>query len=581
MTSTEPIASAENRRPTMPLLGRYRLVEELGSGGMGVVYLGLDPGGRAVAIKMLRPHAADDPQARARLQREVDTLGRITDPRVASVIDAELDAAAPYLVTRFVAGPSLEDFVGDSGPVPAGELVRVARELAGAIGSIHGAGVVHRDVKPSNVLIDDDGGRPVLIDFGIAHLTDDVRITLTGLVMGTPGYLSPEVINGGAVTPATDWWGWAATLAFAATGRPPFGKGPMELVLARVRAGEADLAGVDPRLAPLLQWAMTIDPAARPSSGEVLAALERYAGGDTVTVPVGSSATRVMPVGPPVTEPVRATIPSPPSPAVWPAPPAPRSAPASSSSAGPAPASRPAQPSAYPSATYPVQVPYADPRIDRDLRKGAVWSLGALLVALAAAAPLIAVGVGTLWRWIAGTSDRVVTSMVVRRHLYGSRRSDVAVAVLRSPWHLVVAALGTAVSLLLPLVVGVATTFTVALALRLAFGGGEPDHPVALAVGMAAALAMAWLGPGGASLRRGSRSVLRGLSRGPLTGSGALGGSAASGGGLTGGVFAGANAWHVVCLLGAAAAVVWLAARGWVPTWWPLSSSPWAGLLVR
>ena len=182
------------------MLGPYRLVEELGTGGMGVVHLALDRGGRAVALKVLRAHVADDAEARTRLEREVATLSRITDPRVAPVIDADLTGSRPYIVTRFVPGPSLDELVGDNGPLDGPQLVRVARGLAGAIKSIHAAGVVHRDVKPSNVLLDDEGD-PVLIDFGIAHLADDVRITVTGLVMGTPGYLSPEVINGGAGRP--------------------------------------------------------------------------------------------------------------------------------------------------------------------------------------------------------------------------------------------------------------------------------------------------------------------------------------------------------------------------------------------
>ncbi len=126
-------------------------------------------------------------------------------------------------------------------------------------------------------------GDPVLIDFGIAHVADDVRITLTGLVMGTPGYLSPEVVEGAPVTVATDWWGWAATLAFAARGAPPFGRGPMDVVLSRVSRGEADLSGVDPRLAPLLYAALSPDPARRPDADEVMDALERYAEGRPVT----------------------------------------------------------------------------------------------------------------------------------------------------------------------------------------------------------------------------------------------------------------------------------------------------------
>ncbi|MEP6631223.1 MAG: serine/threonine-protein kinase, partial [Lapillicoccus sp.] len=172
-------------------LGPYRLVSRLGEGGMGVVHLGLDRYGRAVAIKVLRPHVAYDPEARWRLEREVDTLARITSDRVAAVIDSDISGDRPYLVTRYVAGPSLDDVVLDEGPLTPPELVDVGRGLVEALEAIHSFGVVHRDLKPGNVLLED--GQPVVIDFGIAHIADDVRLTSSGLVMGTPGYLSPEV----------------------------------------------------------------------------------------------------------------------------------------------------------------------------------------------------------------------------------------------------------------------------------------------------------------------------------------------------------------------------------------------------
>src|SRR4029453_18170918 len=156
-----------------------------------------------------------------------------------------------------------------------------------ALRGIPGADVIHRDLKPGNVLLLD--GDPVLIDFGIAHVADDVRITMTGLVMGTPGYLSPEVVEGAPVTEATDWWGWAATLAYAASGAPPFGRGPMDVVLSRVSRGEADLTGVDARLSPLLAAALSPDPARRPPTGEVVAALERYASGGPAATTVRGS----------------------------------------------------------------------------------------------------------------------------------------------------------------------------------------------------------------------------------------------------------------------------------------------------
>ncbi len=281
---------------------------------MGVVHLGVDPHGRAVAIKVLRAHIAYDPDARARLSREVATLSRVRHPRVAEVMDADVDGDQPYVVTRYVPGPTLDAEVRERGPMPPGLLVQVGRGLSSALEAIHEAGVVHRDLKPANVLMLDDD--PVVIDFGIAHVADDVRLTMTGLVMGTPGYLSPELLNGSAVTAATDWWGWAATLAFAASGQTPFGHGPAGVVIDRVRRGEPDLSAVDSRLRPLLRAALSPDPDARPGAPEVLAALERFALGGEATVAISASSTRRLaePTGLVVTPPTRpyAAEPAPP-----------------------------------------------------------------------------------------------------------------------------------------------------------------------------------------------------------------------------------------------------------------------------
>lgn len=270
-------------------LGPYRLVQRLGEGGMGVVHLGLDERGRAVAIKVLRDHVAHDPVARARLAREVATLRRVRHPRVAPVLAAAPDGPRPYVVTRYVPGDPLDVWVAQHGPMDPAGLARLGRGLVEALGAIHAAGVVHRDLKPANVLINQ--GDPVVIDFGIAHVADEARLTHTGLVMGTPGYLAPELLDGHPVDDATDWWAWAATLLFAATGRPPFGTGPVDAILHRVRRGEADLTGVDARLRPVLLAGLRSDARSRPRQEDILAALDVFAaGGDTAAIVGGAPA---------------------------------------------------------------------------------------------------------------------------------------------------------------------------------------------------------------------------------------------------------------------------------------------------
>jgi serine/threonine protein kinase len=522
-----------------PRIGPYRLIQELGEGGMGVVHLARDPSGRAVALKLLRPHVAHDRDARTRLAREVQVLRRIDDHRVAAVIDADLDGDRPYLVTRYVPGPALDDVVKESGPIRGGELLRLGRGLADALHAIHDADVIHRDLKPGNVLLLD--GDPVLIDFGIAHVADDVRITMTGLVMGTPGYLSPEVVEGAPGTEATDWWGWAATLAYAASGAPPFGRGPMDVVLSRVSRGEADLTGVDPRLAPLLYAALSPVPRQRPDADEVVDALERYATGQPVTEAL---------TAPPRHTQALEHRPT----ARWDRP-------------AVAPAALPVEPVWVPEpeddlvpwdepegevsewqAAWEGDAGEPDPRIGRPARTGTLLALLAVVVAGAAGFPVVAAAVALLWSWAARTADRSVTSLVLRRHNRGRRRSDMPLAVVASPWHLVVGALATVVSAILPLVVGACAVFSTALAVVAVYGGSpHPDSAAPLAVGALIAALMAWWGPGGSGLRRGSRSIIRGVSPGRRAG----------------------QVLVVLALVGAGALAVWSLQNAGVPTWWP------------
>jgi hypothetical protein len=243
-------------------LGAYRLLDRIGEGGMGVVYLARDQGHRTVALKVLRSSVAGDPIARRRLAREVETTRRVRSPNVAEVIDADLTGDVPYIVTRFVPGRTLDDMVTQCGPLRGTALAHLAAGLAEALVAVHAAGVVHRDVKPGNVMLLHD--TPVVIDFGIAQGPDATRLTMTGMFMGTPGYLAPEVIEGRPSSEASDVHAWGATMGFAATGRPPFGTGSYETIFYRIVNGQADLDGAPAALLPLLAAALARDPAHRP-----------------------------------------------------------------------------------------------------------------------------------------------------------------------------------------------------------------------------------------------------------------------------------------------------------------------------
>jgi predicted Ser/Thr protein kinase len=511
----DPLADVER-------IGPYRLIRPLGQGGMGVVYLALAPSGRAVAIKVLREHIAHDSEARSRLRREVETLARVQHARVAAVLDADTEGPRPYIVTRYIPGPALDLVVSENGPVQGEALLRLGRGLWDALNAIHRAGVIHRDLKPANVLLLDDD--PVVIDFGIAHVADDIRLTMSGLVMGTPGYLSPELVEGAPVTEATDWWGWAATLAFAASGAPPFGRGPMDVVLDRVRRGQADLSGVDQGLVPLLRAALSPTPAGRPQAQEVVQALDRYAARASSTLPIpvaGVSPIRGYPVAPTV------------------------------------PAQDPTVMDAgdgikrwdEPWVTQPEpRVGPPDARAVQPARVGTLLALMAGLLGVAAIWPMVAILLVALWSWSARFTDRSSTWLVMRRHNRGHRRSDVPLAVMVSPWHVVVSALVMLISLTIPAVVAVGSTLSVALGLA-AVGGGDPhpDRSVPLVVGGFLGLLMCWWGPGGARLQRGSRALLRAVA--PGRGSTGL---------LVG----------TVLLIGAGLGA-WAWMRNGQPDWWP------------
>ena len=503
-------------------IGPYRLVQQLGEGGMGVVHLALDESGRAVAIKVLREHIAHDREARSRLTREVQTLARVQDARVAAVLDADTEGPRPYIVTRYIPGPSLDRVVHANGPLRGPALLRLGRGLADALHAIHGAGVIHRDLKPPNVILLD--GDPVVIDFGIAHVADDIRLTMTGLVMGTPGYLSPEVVEGAPVTEATDWWGWAATLAYAASGAPPFGPGPMDVVLDRVRRGQADLSGVDVRLAPLLAAALSPRAAERPHADEVVQALDRYAevAAMTVAVPVVASPPTLQYPAASVTQalgsvPVGAHEQDPPGSAAATREHREEVSPVGRERDLPVPARESDRGGLEADGEADCDGGHGQPdtRIGRPARVGTLLALLVGVLGVAAIWPMVAVGLVILWSWGARLVDRSITALVLRRHERGRRRSDVPVAVLASPWQAIISAFATVVALVLPAIVAIGSALGVALAVAAVTGGDpRPDRSVPLVAGGFLGLLVVWWGPGGASLRRGSRSLVRAVAPG-------------------------------------------------------------------
>ena len=250
-------------------LGRYRLLGRLGRGGMGVVYLGRDQDGGLVAIKVIRPKLAANPDYLGRFRREVELGRKVHGPFVAEVLDAGVDSDQPYLVTAFIEGQTLQARVRERGPLSPPEVGRLAVGMAGALAAIHAAGLVHRDLKPGNVLLSAAG--PRVIDFGVARSVGGRSgRTADGARPGTPEFMAPEQFDGVQVGPAADLFAWGGLLVYASTGRPPFGDkgaaGGVEALERRVRYQQPDLGPLDGPLRELVAAAMAKLPSGRPTA---------------------------------------------------------------------------------------------------------------------------------------------------------------------------------------------------------------------------------------------------------------------------------------------------------------------------
>ncbi len=509
-------------------VGGYTLRARLGEGGMGVVHLGQKPGERPVAIKVLRPHVVGDDEARRRLAREVSSLSRVRSRRIAEIVDADPWGDIPFVATRYVPGLSLHDHVQEEGPLEGEDLLWFADCLAEALDAVHSVGVLHRDIKPSNVIM--EGRTPILIDFGLARVAEDSRITMNGWLLGTPGYLAPEILYGDDASAASDVHAWAATVAYAGTGRAPFGRGPSVAIMDRVRRGEHDLTGLDPVVLDLVEEALAPDGADRPSLDEVRDWIEDLRHGEVpqaraprteahpVTLPyvaashaAAAAPTRVGSGAPVLDEPY-----APDEPVHW-------------SSGWPS-----EQPHDDPDGARtdgwdePGTVPHRQTRVLPDgstewvgdygppareavpagerLRRGlTLLAVGGVVTAGLTLAPYVALAVVLVATWLLRSGSLAASSVSHRRNRRGAKWYDGIQLLLAAPWH-VVAGLGGTVLLLL-WCVGIAAAagllcFAASLSLTtsLAVVGG------AFTVGL-------WWGPGSERLRSPVRRAVDPLAR--------------------------------------------------------------------
>ena len=548
-------------RPGDPAaVGPHRLLARLGQGGMGTVFLAVSPDERAVAVMVLRDPVVDA-DARRRFRHELAALRRVRGPHLVEVLDADVEADVPYLATRFVPGRRLDELVVEQGPLEPGALRLLARGLADALATLHEAGVVHRDLTPGNVLVVD--GSPQVIDLGLATAADVTALTRTGLVVGTPGYLAPEQVTGGAVTPAVDVHAWGATVAFAGTGRPPFGTGRPEAVLYRIVHEQPDLDGLPDDLHRLVEDAMTPDPRRRPAAGELLQHLGGASAEETTVLhlPRDVDATTLLA-----------------APALRPAPTAVLTAPAPVGGGGlsadlaaydevdddraydGAYDDRAYDPRyddrSYDDGTYGDR-PYAPVPWDQpEPRRSGARSAQLLLTGLAAlavvgtaslVAPVLTGGLVLLALVLLRAGARGSDRLALRRERRGGRRRDPVVAVLAAPWHLLAALLDTLVALPLMAVAAAVPAGAVWLLDPTVDGLERPELTAATATVTALVVALA---------RRGSRRSRRVLREALVSATPSAAGGVA-----------------VATVLVVSAVLLLATAEGSAPSWWPLDAA--------
>lgn len=267
-------------------VGPYRIIGRLGTGGMGIVHAGLDSAGLRVAVKVIRAAQAEDPEFRARFRREVQLSARVQGPCLIPVLAADPDAESPWLATAYAPGLTLDQYITAHGALSGGILYAFATGTAQALAAIHAADVVHRDVKPQNVILTPSG--PRVLDFGIAHAADGTSVTRTGVMTGTPGWISPEHYRTGTAGPEGDVFAWGILIAYAATGRLPFGTGAPDGVAYRVMSAAPDLDGLPEPLRATVEEALAKEPEARPAANEIA---------ELCGVLLATQATQIVPSG--------------------------------------------------------------------------------------------------------------------------------------------------------------------------------------------------------------------------------------------------------------------------------------------